>query len=147
MSLKEYYDNIYSGVSIFTDTWGWFVDIDINHSDFCKNRKNDLNNINKFNNINKLNKINFISNKIQNYRSNVQQLYRNVTASNTHYKEKVPHIISRPSISSKLSDLELQFKMDEDTDEFYEKDISENSIYNKLINGFCFIVILGLLVG
>jgi hypothetical protein len=138
MSLKEYYDNIYSGVSIFTDTWGWFVDIDINHNDFCKNNINNINNINK---------INFISNKIQNYRSNVQQLYRNVTASNTQYKKKVPHIISRPSISSKLSDLELQFKMNEDTDEFYEKDISENSIYNKLLKGVCFIIIFGLIVG
>jgi hypothetical protein len=141
LSLKEYYDNIYSGVSIFTETWGWFIDIDIS--------TNINNNTYKNNNINtNINKFPFNTSKLQNYRNTVKQLYNSITIkNNNNYKQEHKKTISsRPSMSSRLSDLELQFIMDEDK-EYNEKEISDNNIYNKLMNGFCFIIIIALIFG
>ena len=139
LSLKEYYDNIYSGVSIFTDTWGWFIDIDISTN------INTNNNTYKNNNINI--KFPFNTSKIQNYKNTVKQLYNSITVKNNNtYKQHKKPISSRPSISSRLSDLELQFKMDE-YNEYNEKEIADNNIYGKLMNGFCFIIIIALIFG
>ena len=146
MSLKEYYDNIYSNMSMFTETWGWFIDIDISTNNNTNNNNYKNTNIN-------INKILFNNNKLQNYRNTVKQLYNNITINNNikndNYRVSKKPITSRPSMSSRLSDLELQFKMDEynEYNEYNEKEIAENSIYNKLLQGFCFIVILGLIVG
>jgi len=140
LSLKEYYDNIYSGVSIFTETWGWFIDIDISTNNNIYKNTNIMNN-----------KFPFYNNKIQNYRNNIKQMYNNIliknnNTNNTNNNYNKKNISSRPSISSRLSDLELQFNMNE-SNEYNEKEITDNNIYSKLFNGCCFIIILALIFG
>jgi hypothetical protein len=148
-SLKEYYMNISSkNISILTDTWGWFIDIDPHQNDIDKNSINN----NKNTPINK-NKFLFFKNKIQIYRDNAHILYNKVTQNankitdnNINNKKRLK---TTPSISRKLSDLELQFTMDIDIDpdDCQEKIIEQNNIYNKLIHGFCLVTIILLLVG
>jgi hypothetical protein len=142
MSFKDYCKNITSNISVFTESWGWFIDLEQNN---YNTNKIELDNKNKFSNNNKTNKFVFYKNKIQIYRDNIKQIIYNInTNTNTKTNTKInTKIISRKSISSKLSDLELQFEID---DEDYEKDIVKNNIYTKLLKGICFITILLLIV-
>lgn len=138
-SYKDYCHSI-SIMTKFTETWGWFIDLDTTNL----NTTNKNTNINTNTNTNN-NKFVFYKNKIQIYKEIYKEkvnhlLYRNPNIT----KQNITHIRSRQSISSKLSDLELQFQMDEDEDE--ERDIGNNNLYTKLLQGFCLIVIICLIV-
>lgn len=150
-SFKEYYKNISSNhMFILTETWGWFIDIDPYQNQMEK-KEDNINNSNNSNNI-KNNKFLFIKNKIQIYQDNAKVLYNKVvnTNNNINIKNRINiknKIKSTPSISSKLSDLELQFTMDMDMEDCQEKVIEKNNICVKLLHGFCLVTIILLLVG
>jgi hypothetical protein len=162
MSFKEYYEGILKIVHINNETWGWFVDIELQElNTFISNNKNNSNNSNSNNSNNKnnsnnsnsnnsnnsnknnINKFNFIKRKIEIHRNNIQTKLHTILK-NTHNPTEHKNIISRPSLSRNLSDLELQFNMDMDMD--MESEIEEKrsytTFYNKLVQGLCFIIVL-----
>ena len=148
MSFKQYCDNITSNVSIFSETWGWFIDLETQQltNKIILSTKPIINNTNNKPIAN--NKFLFYKNKIQIYKENVTRILHN-HSNNTKKRPNTNSIRSRQSISSKLSELELQFQMDEqeEDNEDEEKVITRNNIYTKLIQGFCLIAVLLVIVG
>jgi hypothetical protein len=135
MSFKDYCKNITSNISIFSESWGWFVDLEQNNN-ITNNKNTNTNNNNKFI---------FYKNKIEIYKDKCKQIIHNInnrTSTINNTRTNISNIRSRQSISSKLSELEMQFDMDDD----YEKEIVGNNIYTKLIHGICFITILLLII-